>query len=150
MGLNNLAIGNGQGIYAAPCDEDSGFSIPGVDPGNYQLTIFDTNLDIVIASLSLTVDADGTNCDGGVTPGCDYEDVGVFNWFARLNTGIFRDDNQDGVEKDLARIRKAADLLSRYQCSKAWRLLQSNGLGGHLDAAIIEQMTRKHQNGRQR
>ncbi|MGB5300209.1 MAG: hypothetical protein WBN48_15920, partial [Thiogranum sp.] len=92
----NLAIGNGQGIYAAPCDEDSGFSIANVDPGNYTLTIFDANLDVVIGFVSLTVDANGTDCDGGVITGCNYGDVGVFNWFTRLNTGIFNDDDQDG------------------------------------------------------
>jgi len=97
VGLNNLAAApGGQGIYAAPCDADSGFSIPNVDPGNYQLSIFDANLDVVIASLAFTVDADGTNCDLGATPGCDYMDVGVFNWFTRINAGIFNDDDQDG------------------------------------------------------
>ncbi len=96
VGLNNLAIGNGQGIYAAPCAEDSSFSIDNVDPGNYTLTIFDANLDMVIASFSFTVDANGTDCDLGATPGCNYGDVGVFNWFTRLNTGIFSDDDQDG------------------------------------------------------
>ena len=96
VGLNNLGVGNGQGIFAAPCDENSGFSIPDVDPGNYTLTIFDANLDVVIGFVSLTVDANGTDCDGGVIAGCNYGDVGVFNWFTRLNTGIFNDDDQDG------------------------------------------------------
>ena len=43
-----------------------------------------------------------------------------------------------------AQLRAAADLLSRFQCSKARKLLQSNGLGDREDPAIVEQMTRKH------
>lgn len=47
-------------------------------------------------------------------------------------------------EKELAYIRKATDLLSRFQCSKARKCLQSNGLGNHTDAEVVDQMKRKH------
>jgi len=48
------------------------------------------------------------------------------------------------LDKDEALIRKAADLLSCFQCSKARKHLQSNGLGDHADPNIIDQMKRKH------
>jgi hypothetical protein len=47
-------------------------------------------------------------------------------------------------EKEEAQVRKAADFLSRIQCSQARKHLQSNGLGNHTDPAIAEQMTWKH------
>ena len=57
---------------------------------------------------------------------------------------IHQVDTRTEDDKDMAAIRKAADLLARFQCSKARKHLQSNGLGDHTDEAIIEQMTRKH------
>ncbi len=94
VGLNNNNAGLGAGIYAGPCDGDSNFSIPGVPPGNYQLKVFDANLDVVIATQGVTVNANG-DCAGAIS-GCNFGDVPVFNWFARLNSGIFNDDDQDG------------------------------------------------------
>jgi len=85
--------GLGAGLYAGPCGPDSDFTIANVPPGGYQLKVFDTNLDAVIASQGFTVDAAGT-CNGGGS--CDFGEVAVFNWFTRLNTGIFNDVDQDG------------------------------------------------------
>ena len=45
-------------------------------------------------------------------------------------------------DKDEDLIRKAADLLSRFQCSKSRKHLQSNGLGDHTNPDIIDQMKR--------
>jgi len=53
-------------------------------------------------------------------------------------------DTRTQKDQDEAQIRKAADLLSRFQCSKARKHLQSNGLGDHANPDIIEQMKRKH------
>ena len=44
----------------------------------------------------------------------------------------------------MAKIRRAAELLSRFQCSKSRKFLQSNGLGDHNDPAIVAQMKSKH------
>ena len=55
---------------------------------------------------------------------------------------LHRDDTRLQSDKDEARIRKAAELLSLFQCSKARKHLQYNGLGGHLDESnIVEQIT---------
>ncbi len=93
-----VAINEGGGAaginrYAGPCDADSGFSIAGVPPGNYELKVFDDPLDVVIATLSFTVDPTGT-CNGGQS--CAFGEVPVFNWFNRLSTFLFNDDNQNG------------------------------------------------------
>ena len=55
-----------------------------------------------------------------------------------------RIDSRTENEKDEAKIRRAADLLTRFQCSKARKGLMSNGLGDHTDESIIEQMKKKH------
>ncbi|PVV09876.1 MAG: hypothetical protein B6D77_09420 [gamma proteobacterium symbiont of Ctena orbiculata] len=97
IGLNNMAA-DGQGVYAAPCDDTSSFNIPDVPPGSYQLVIWDANNDAVISAQPLTVDPTGGTCNGGAT--CELGDVGVFNWFSRINAGIFNDDDLDGYWDD--------------------------------------------------
>lgn len=88
IGLNDLAGGEGKGIYAQPCNDDSIFSIPNVPPGQYQLVVWDKNLDIIIAFLGVTVPV-------GVTE-IDLIEVPVFNWFTRMEHYIFLDLNEDG------------------------------------------------------
>ncbi|MEJ2423492.1 MAG: choice-of-anchor Q domain-containing protein [Candidatus Thiodiazotropha sp.] len=97
IGLNDMAGGGiGTGVYATPCDGSSGFSIPNVPPGSYNIVVFDTNLDVVISAQPVTVDAGGATCNGGGS--CALGDIGVFNWFARLNTSVFNDINQNGFQ----------------------------------------------------
>ena len=53
-------------------------------------------------------------------------------------------DRRTKEDAEEAQIRAAADLLSQFQCSKARKLLQSNGLGDHINPKIVAQMKRKH------
>ena len=94
----------GPALWAGPCDGpgtdpavESDFLIPDVPAGTYQLKIFDSNLDAVIATQGLTVEADGS-CLGAVAGTCEFGEIPVFNWFARLDTLIFSDDNQNGFQ----------------------------------------------------
>ena len=102
VGVNENVGGlPGPGVWAGPCGDLSDFTVAGLAPGAYQLKVFDTNLDVVIATQAFTVDADVDgnptgDCNGGLTAGCNFGEVAVFNWFTRLNTGIFNDVNQDG------------------------------------------------------
>jgi parallel beta-helix repeat protein len=89
VGLNDLGAGNGNGVYAAPCNADSSFSIPNVPPGNYQLVIWDNNLDIIFAFLDVTVNA-GDDI-------VDLTDIPVFNWYSRLESFVFFDFNGNGI-----------------------------------------------------
>lgn len=84
----------GANRYAMPCNADSTFSIPNVPAGSYELKVFDTPLDVVIATYTFTVDPSGT-CNGGQS--CALGDVPVFNWFNRLTTYLFSDTNQNGL-----------------------------------------------------
>jgi hypothetical protein len=88
IGLNDLAVGEGRGIYTAPCNADSSFSIPNVPPGNYQLVVWDEFLDNIIALHGVTVPP-----GGGEVP---LLNVAVFNWFHRQVHRIFYDHNQNG------------------------------------------------------
>ncbi len=87
VGLNDLSVGGGKGVYAAPCDPDAKFSIPNVPPGSYQLVVWDDPLDIIFASKPVTV-TDAGDVDLGTIP--------VFNWFARVQNQIFADPNENG------------------------------------------------------
>jgi len=106
IGLNNGPTGAGRGVYAQPCNADSTFSIPNVPPGAYDLVVWDENLDIVIATLGITVDADGTcSAPGG---SCDFGEVPVFNWYAKLEATVFFDRNGNGF-RDCPSGREACD-----------------------------------------
>jgi len=97
VGLNSLATGIGQGVFAAPCNDDSTFSIQNVPPGEYQLVIWDEALDYIFASKGITVDPAGTCNNGG---SCNLLDVPIFAWFARLEQYVFNDTNENGFWDD--------------------------------------------------
>jgi len=87
IGLNELPAAGGRGLYAQRANEDGTFSIPNVPAGDYQLVVWDEHLDIIIAFATLRVTAEATH---------DLGDVPVFNWFARLESRVFLDKNQNG------------------------------------------------------
>ena len=61
-----------------------------------------------------------------------------------LARSVHHSNNRTLEEVDEAKLRRAAELLSCYQCSKCRKFLQSNGLGDHNDTAIVEQMRSKY------
>ena len=89
VGLNNQA--GTRGLVAVPCDEDSHFSFPGLADGTYQLVIWDTYLDNIIATQTVQVGA------GAPAPNGDLGDVPVFRWFGAHEHWVFNDLNGNGV-----------------------------------------------------
>ncbi|MBS1212943.1 MAG: hypothetical protein H6R26_1560, partial [Proteobacteria bacterium] len=96
--LNDLAVGIGVGVYAAPTDENCNFSIPNVPDGNYQLGIFDNNLDLIFAFKGVTITNSACNTPSGL---CNLGDVPVFQWFTRQEHWVFNDVNGNGVWEPL-------------------------------------------------
>ncbi|MGE0081002.1 MAG: hypothetical protein AB7U81_06875 [Thiohalomonadaceae bacterium] len=95
VGLNEGTGLVGRGLFAAPCADDSSFAIPNVPPGNYQLVIWDANLDVIFASQNIEVTDQG-ECLPNPSRSCDLGDVAVFNWFARIENYVFADVDGDG------------------------------------------------------
>ncbi len=94
IGLNSLAAGVGQGVFVSKTGPGGTFEIPQVPAGNYQLVVWDDALDVIIAFLGVTVNADGTcNTPSGE---CDLGQVPVFQWFTRTHHYVFYDDNENG------------------------------------------------------
>jgi hypothetical protein len=94
VGLNDMSVGRGLGIYAAVTTGESNFSIPNVPPGNYQLVIWDKNLDVIFASAAVLVNTDGSCSTPQGT--CDLGQVAVFDWFGHLQGSVFFDQNLNG------------------------------------------------------
>ncbi len=88
IGLNDAPAGTGHGVFAQPCNADSSFQINNVPPGDYELVIWDSALDVIISTLPVTVPVGGGNIALG--------DVPVFNWFHRSEHTVFFDRNQNG------------------------------------------------------
>ena len=99
IGLNSNSgqAGSSNGIYAARANSDGTFSIPNVPPGNYQLVVWDDNLDIVFAFHGVTVTGDGCQTPNG---SCGLGDVPVFQWFTRLENWVFNDENENGIRDE--------------------------------------------------
>lgn len=101
VGLNDPT---GKGVYAQPCNADATFAISNVPAGNYELTIWHDNLDIVHASTLVTVNPDGScgpidpTTGTGTIPGCSLGDVAVYDWFGSLKGTVFYDANQNGFQ----------------------------------------------------
>jgi hypothetical protein len=96
VGLNDLSVGIGQGIYAAATDDECKFSIPDVPDGNYQLVFWDNNLDLIFAFKGISIV--GGQCN---TPtGCVLGDVPVFQWFHRQEHFVYNDINGNGIYED--------------------------------------------------
>jgi large repetitive protein len=90
VGLNVGQAGTGPGIYAAPCDPETGeFSIPNVPAGTYQLVFWDKYLDNIFGFLGLTVPPGGAPIALG--------EVAVFRWFGRMDNKVFYDANENGI-----------------------------------------------------
>ncbi|MDL1985443.1 MAG: hypothetical protein LWX54_14895, partial [Deltaproteobacteria bacterium] len=87
VGLNLGAAGLGQGVYAAPCNADGTFTIPGVPASVYQLVVWDKALVQIFAFHTVTV-LDGVTAALG--------DVPVFQWFTRIENWVFSDENENG------------------------------------------------------
>jgi len=87
VGLNNTA--GTRGLKAMPCNSDSEFTFAGLGAGTYQLVIWDTYLDNIIATQSVTVGPPGGNLDMG--------DVPVFRWFGSHHHYVYNDLDEDGV-----------------------------------------------------
>lgn len=91
VGLNDPA--SGQGLYAAPCDPESGaFTIPDVPPGTYQLVTWDEPLDALFGFNTVTVPPGG----GGTGEPVALGNVLSFRWFGTLEGSVFYDSNQNG------------------------------------------------------
>ncbi len=94
IGINDFSTGVPlEGLYAQPCSDNGFFTIPNVPPGQYQLVVWDDNLDLVFNSMALTVNADGS-CNDRNT--CDLGLVPTRQWFARTENWVFNDTNGDG------------------------------------------------------
>lgn len=89
VGLNS-AGGTGPNIAAVQADEDGNFQIAGVPDGNYQLVVWDSYLDQIIAYRGLSVSGSGA----------DVGNVPVFQWFTRTEHNVFLDENQNGIRDE--------------------------------------------------
>ncbi len=95
VAVNEGGAAPGINRYAAPCDGDSGFSISNVPAGDYELKVFDADARRRHRHPGLhrrcqTATATAP-CRAATSARCRCS-----NWFNRLTTYIFNDDNQNG------------------------------------------------------
>jgi len=111
VGLNSIG-GVGPNIAAQQAtvteNEDTGlvtatFEFIDVPLGDYQVVVWDSYLDQVIAYSSVSnIGVDTSTGDPiavDVTAGNADGNIPVFNWFARLENHVFLDENEDGIRQ---------------------------------------------------
>lgn len=109
------------GLYAAPCDENSEFSIPDVPPGTYELVTWDENLDAIFGFNQVTVPP-----AGGVI---DLGNVLSFAWFGKLEGKVFLDLDEDGFPdpNETGVGRQAVNL--RFRNGTIYQFTETNPMG---------------------
>jgi large repetitive protein len=85
IGLNTTA---GDGVYVAPCNADSTFTINNVPPGTYQIVLWDTPLDYIFGFHTVIVPTTG----GLVNTG----NITMNAWFGTYEGSVFYDANENG------------------------------------------------------
>jgi len=94
VGLNEVTGGlPGRAFYAAPTTGDCDFEIAGVPDGDYQLVVWDSALDVIIAFKGISIANGVCNTPNG---SCDFTEVPVFQWFHRQEHRTFNDENANG------------------------------------------------------
>ena len=88
VGLNDLGAGAGRGVFAGPANADGTFSIANVPSGTYELVLWEKFLNTVISLRQVNVPEPPTPIDLG--------DVGINNWFGRLQGSVFYDGDANG------------------------------------------------------
>ena len=96
VGLNQP--NRGLALYTTPCDSNSNFTIPNVPPGTWELVVWDEALDMIIATLNVTVDPLDTVVN--------LVEVPVFSWFATFEGRVFNDANESGFPLDATGAQK--------------------------------------------
>lgn len=76
-------------VYAAKCAADGSFTINGVPPGTYSLTMWDAPLDQLIDFRTVTVPPEGGTIALGQIP--------IFQWFGIYEGSYFVDSNINGI-----------------------------------------------------
>lgn len=128
VALNDLAVGLGTGVYAAPTNANCGFSIPNVPDGNYQLVIFDNNLDLIIAAKGISIANGACNTING---SCNLGEVPVFQWFTRQEHWVFNDINGDGVWDDNEDPLPEVPLNIRWRDGSVYQTNVTDGEGAY-------------------
>ncbi len=93
VGLNEIPAAGGDGIFTAPCNADGTFTIPSVrggtaaSPRKYQMVVWDEPLDLIFATLDVSV------VEGSVV---NLLDVPVRSWYGKMQHRVFFDSNSNG------------------------------------------------------
>ena len=120
-----ISVGDpdGEDFAFTYCNADGTFTVAGLPPGNWRVTVFDEWNDMIVDGLSTPVGlADPTKlatgakqpCPGPTTTStlCDMGDIASSQWQANVYTRTFIDDNKNGVYDTLPAAETGIPFLS--------------------------------------
>jgi hypothetical protein len=84
---------DGEDFAFTKCNSDGTFTLSGLPPGDWRVTVFDQWNDLLVDGLSTPVGIAG----GGIT--VNMGDIATVQWQSNLYTRTFIDDNKDGLSQ---------------------------------------------------
>ncbi len=84
---------DGEDFAFTKCNSDGTFTLSGLPPGDWRVTVFDQWNDLLVDGLSTPVGIAG----GGIT--VNMGDIATVQWQTNLYTRTFIDDNKDGLSQ---------------------------------------------------
>jgi FtsP/CotA-like multicopper oxidase with cupredoxin domain len=128
VGLNSLTTF--EGLYAAPANPDSTFTISNVPPGTYQLVTWDLDLDSIFGFNVVTVPPVNDVV-------VDLNDVLAFRWFGTLEGSVFVDVNENGFrDPDEMGIRNQAVNI-RFRDGTIYQFTETDPMGNYEFAEVF-------------
>ena len=122
IGLSDLGAGDQQ-IYAQPAAPDGTFTIAGVPPGTYLLTVWDLPLNQIIDFRTVVVPQAG----GVVNMG----KVATFSWFGTFEGMVFHDVNGNGFKDPMEMGISDQVVNLRYTDGSIYQSTATDMMGGY-------------------
>ena len=88
---------DGEDFAFTKCNSDGTFTLTGLPPGDWRVTVFDQWNDLLVDGLSTPIGIPTTTGGGGTT--VNMGDVASTQWQTNLYTRTFIDDNRDGISQ---------------------------------------------------
>ncbi len=119
VGLNSST--SKDALYAGRCEPDGSFEIMDVPPGNYQIVMWDDDLDYIFYFNTATVPEEGGTADLG--------DMQVFEWFGRMQGHVFYDMDGDGFRDPGEMGIPRQDVILRFRDGTIYKVQATDPTG---------------------
>ncbi len=121
------------GLYAAACEPDGTFTITGVPPGEYQIVTWDTPLDALFGTFTVTVPPGPAGTGGAV----DVGDLLSLRWFGTIEGTVFYDINENGFHDPGEQGMPQQAINLRFRDGSIYQATATDAMGQYVLAEVF-------------